>query len=441
MAFSHLIDHLLEDPGVASTLAALKQQSILIPDLGVPARAALTAAAITSHPGPTLVVASRADRAEELAAALAEYLPQRSVLAWPTPEALPYEQLPFDLQAATYRAALLSAVANPQTHPANTVVVTAARGLMQILMAPSELREATLTIRDGDQLSQDELLHWAVERGFSPAPIVYEPGQIARRGGILDLFPPGADEPYRIDFFGDEIDGIRPFDPHSQRSRDRLRELRLLPPADLPLARLRLAAEDLATLSTENLRAEVRTEWERTLSIMASGNTPPSLDLFAPYLLPISASLLDSPGSDALLVLDDPAAIDLIGSQFGRQAEELRDAFVNNGELPDGLRSPVVDWSGVRRTLAKRRSLALGTAWKGDKRRVFEVDVVEPPRFAGRLADVVDLVRERLFDGWRVVLATDQVDRLTELFEERDIFPRRERRRDASLAPTPLAPG
>lgn len=441
MAFSHLIGHLLEDPGVASALAALEKQSILIPDLGIPARAAIAAAAVDRHRGPALVVASRADRAEELAAALAEYLPQRSVLAWPTPEALPYEQLPFDLQAATYRAALLSAVANPQAGAADSVVVTAPHGLMQILMSPLELREATRIIRDGDRLSQDDLLHWAIEQGFSLAPIVYEPGQIARRGGILDLFPPGADEPFRIDFFGDEIDGIRPFDPHTQRSRERLHELQLLPPSELPLTRLRFAAEELATLSTENLRPEVRTEWERTLSIMETGNTPPSLDLFAPYLVPEPATLLDYIAKDALLILDDPASIDLIGSQLERQAGELRDAFVSNGELPEGLRSPIVGWTDTRRTLAKRRSLALGTAWKGDRRRVFEVEVIEPPRFAGRLAEAVDAVRERLIDGWRVVLATDQVDRLTEIFEERDVFPRRERRREASLAPTPLAPG
>src|SRR5262245_271334 len=113
MPFSHLIDHLREDPGVASALTALERQSILIPDLGVPARAALSAAAIDRHSGPALVVASRADRAEELAASLAEYLPQRRVLLWPAPEALPYEQLPFDLQSATHRAALLTEIASP----------------------------------------------------------------------------------------------------------------------------------------------------------------------------------------------------------------------------------------------------------------------------------------------------------------------------------------
>ena len=90
MAFSHLIDHLLDDPGVADAIAALERQSIVVSDLPVSARAALAAAAISRQSGPVLVAASRGDRAETLAAAIAEYLPTRSVALWPVPEALPY---------------------------------------------------------------------------------------------------------------------------------------------------------------------------------------------------------------------------------------------------------------------------------------------------------------------------------------------------------------
>src|SRR6185312_14593555 len=111
---------------------------------------------------------------------------------------------------------------------------------------------------------------------FELTPLVYEPGQIARRGGILDLYPPGAERPIRIDFFGDEIEAIRPFDPHTQRSLARLHAMDLLPPAELPLWRLRAAAAELASLDLEPLRPEVRAEWERMLEQMAAGQTPPS---------------------------------------------------------------------------------------------------------------------------------------------------------------------
>jgi transcription-repair coupling factor (superfamily II helicase) len=441
MAFSHLIDHLRDDPGVATVLAAIGRESVVVPDLPVSARNAVAAVAGSEHVGPILIVAARADRAEGLAAALGEYLPARPVLTWPAPEALPFEQLPFDLETATDRAALLDRLCRPSADSAAPVVVTPAHGLMQIVMPPDVLESTARALRVGDRVSQDEVLRWALDHGFDLTPLVTEPGQVARRGGILDLFPPGADEPVRLDFFGDEIEGIRPFDPHTQRSRERLRELRILPPAELPLARLRQAADQLSVLDLGTLRPEVQSEWTRTIDAMAAGRTPASLDLFAPYLVDPAATFLDYLGPDALVIVDELPAVDLVASQLERQAAELRDAFVANGELPAGLRSPIASWSSVRRALDARRMLALGAPPLDESLTPVDVALVEPPRFAGRLADAVEIVRERLQDGWRVVIATDQVDRLTELFEERDVFPRRDRRRAAESVPLPLPPG
>src|ERR671912_1918346 len=140
MALSHLVDHLLDDPGVADAITALERQSIVVSDLSIPARAALAAAAISRHSGPVLVAASRGDRAETLASAIAEYIPTRSIALWPAPEALPYEQLPFDLETATERAALLDSLSRPTQQELGTVLVTSAHGLMQIVMPPDVLR-------------------------------------------------------------------------------------------------------------------------------------------------------------------------------------------------------------------------------------------------------------------------------------------------------------
>jgi transcription-repair coupling factor (superfamily II helicase) len=440
MALAHLVDHLIEDPGVAAVLSTLATRTVTVPDLPASARAALAAAAISRHTGPVLVIASRGDRAETFASALGEYLPSRPAVTWPAPEALPYEQLPFDLETATDRAALLHRLAAPSSEP-GPVVVTPIHGLLQMLMSPEALLGAARRIRAGDRLAQDELLRWVLDHGFELTPLVHEPGQIARRGGILDLFPPGAERPVRIDFFGDEIEAIRPFDPHTQRSHDRLRAMDLLPPAELPLWRLRAAAAELANLDLQPLRPEVRAEWERMLEHMAAGQTPPSLDLFAPYLVAPAATLLDYFGPEALIIQEEPAAIDLAASQLERQAAELRDAFVANGELPEGLPSPIAAWSDVKQALHRRQTLDLGLTLSASERSLVGANIVEAPRFAGRLADLTDYVAEQLRNGWRVSIATDQVDRLTELFEERDIFPRRDRRRDARAAPTPLAPG
>jgi transcription-repair coupling factor (superfamily II helicase) len=441
MAFSHLIDHLRDDPGVATAITALERQSIVVPDLPVSARPAFAAAAMSGHFGSVLVAASRGDRAETLAGAIAEYVPTRPVALWPAPEALPYEQLPFDLETATERAALLDLLSRPAASEPGPILVTPAHGLMQIVMPPDVLRASIRLLRVGDRLSQEELLRWVTDHGYEATPLVLEPGQIARRGSILDLFPPGTDFPVRIDFFGDEIDAIRSFDPHTQRSHDRLRETRLLPPAELPMERLRNAADQLRELSLDGLRPEVRAEWGRTIELLESGQTPPSLDLFAAYLVDRPTTLIDYLAPDSLVIVDEPSAVELVASQLERQASELRDAFVANGELPAGIRSPIAPWSGVRQAVSARRVLSLGAPTDGELIPSQPVTLADAPRFAGRLDDVRQDVRLRLVDGWRIAIATDQVDRLTELFEEQDIFPRRDRRRDASAAPLPLAPG
>ena len=312
---------------------------------------------------------------------------------------------------------------------------------MQIVMPPDVLQASVRLLRVGDRLSQEHLLRWVTEHGYEATPLVLEPGQIARRGSILDLFPPGADLPVRIDFFGDEIDAIRSFDPHTQRSHDRLREIRLLPPAELPLERVKKAGAELHRLNLDGLRPEVRAEWTRTVEMLESGQTPPSLDLFAAYLVDRPTTLADYLRRIASSSSTNHPRLSWWRRNWSGKHSELRDAFVANGELPAGLRSPIAPWSRVRKALNARRVLSLGTPPDGEFLPIDTVTLVDAPRFAGRLGDVLDDVRQRLADGWRIAIATDQVDRLTELFEEQDIFPRRDRRRNASVAPLPLAPG
>src|SRR5215204_3013823 len=431
MAFSHLIDHLVDDPGVADAIAVLERQSIVIPDLPVSARTAVAAAAISNQTGPVLIAASRADRAETLASAIAEYIPERSVVLWPAPEALPYEQLPFDLETATERASLLDLLSRPAPSEPGPILVTPAHGLMQIVRPPDLLQASVRLLRVGDRISQEDLLRWVTDHGYEATPLVLEPGQIARRGGILDLFPPGADLPVRIDFFGDEIDAIRSFDPHTQRSHDRLTAIRLLPPAELPLERVRKAGAELRGLSLDGLRPEVRTEWSRTVEMLESGQTPPSLDLFATYLVDRPTTLTDYLSPQSLVIVDEPAAVDLVASQLERQANELRDAFIANGELPSGLRSPIAPWSRVRESLHTRRVLSLGTPDDSERLPSRTVTLADAPRFAGRLGDVLEDVRKRLADGWRIAIATDQVARLSEFSEGKHVLRRTDGRRNA----------
>ena len=101
------------------------------------------------------------------------------------------------------------------------VVVTPLQALLQPVPTAEALANASRTLRVGDSAPIEELTAWLADHGMERVEVVEVAGEFSVRGGILDIFPPNASEPARVEFFGDEIESIRPFDPESQRSLDR----------------------------------------------------------------------------------------------------------------------------------------------------------------------------------------------------------------------------
>ncbi|MFO7789410.1 MAG: transcription-repair coupling factor [Bacteroidales bacterium] len=109
------------------------------------------------------------------------------------------------------------------------VLVTYPEALAEAVVARKLLRDNTLTIRKGEELSMDFIVEMLDMYGFNREDFVYEPGDYAIRGGIVDVFSFSNDEAYRIEFFGDEIESIRSFDPHTQVSTEKLNRISVVP--------------------------------------------------------------------------------------------------------------------------------------------------------------------------------------------------------------------
>ncbi|MGB3544451.1 MAG: transcription-repair coupling factor, partial [Rubrivirga sp.] len=109
------------------------------------------------------------------------------------------------------------------------VLVTSVEALFERVPPPSTVKEETMSINVGDDAPPKELIERLTAQGFSLVEFVSEPGEIALRGGILDVYPFAGGYPVRLEFFGDEVDQIREFDPQSQRSVARLETARLVP--------------------------------------------------------------------------------------------------------------------------------------------------------------------------------------------------------------------
>jgi len=137
-------------------------------------------------------------------------------------EALPRPDEPLDSVFGT-RLRVLRALRTGQTK----IVVTCLPALLQPIPTLEEIAAGTRVFSVGESIDPDELLRWLVSQGCDRVPVIELPGEVAMHGGILDVFPPDASDPYRIEFFGDEIESIRRFDAGTQKKLEDTKRIEL----------------------------------------------------------------------------------------------------------------------------------------------------------------------------------------------------------------------
>jgi transcription-repair coupling factor (superfamily II helicase) len=155
-----------------------------------------------------------------------------SVVSLPARDVLPFQNLSPHPELQEERATALWKIATGTA----SIVVTPVAATAIRLRAPEFYTDLARTIRRGESLDTDALLAHLNTVGYAVADVVEMPGQYALRGGILDVYSPEAERPVRIEFFGDEVDSIRRFDPASQRSSNPVDEALLLPLTETPVS-------------------------------------------------------------------------------------------------------------------------------------------------------------------------------------------------------------
>jgi transcription-repair coupling factor (superfamily II helicase) len=151
------------------------------------------------------------------------------ILPFPAPGPPPFRGLPRHPEASLRRAAALLAAGRGRVR----ALVASPSGLLRPSLAKGLLETRVISVSQGDEMTPEILLEALDEGGYRREDPVTGPGQIALRGGILDIFPPDADAPVRLEFFGDTVESLRRFDPGTQRSEASLEHLEILPLSDL----------------------------------------------------------------------------------------------------------------------------------------------------------------------------------------------------------------
>ncbi|HEY1615707.1 MAG TPA: transcription-repair coupling factor [Rhizomicrobium sp.] len=185
--------------------------------------------------GLVLFVAADDLQAQAAAEAIAFFAPEAAVLPFPAWDCLPYDRVSPKPDIESRRLATLAVLANRSKDEGAAVVVTTVAALLQRVPPVSAIKDASFAARVGQAVEHDALVQFLVKNGYARASTVREPGDFALRGGIVDLWPPGSEEPLRLDFFGTTLDAIRRFDADTQLSTDQTDQITLLPASEAPL--------------------------------------------------------------------------------------------------------------------------------------------------------------------------------------------------------------
>ncbi|MBM3546770.1 MAG: transcription-repair coupling factor [Alphaproteobacteria bacterium] len=186
---------------------------------GVPegADARLVAGLVRTAPKrPVLHIARDDARLARLCEALAFFAPEIDVVAMPAWDCLPYDRVSPNPEIVARRIDALTRLSTVAAPAAGRIVVTTIAGALQRLPTREVFKASVRHLAKGSRANVNELVEFLRHTGYRRSDTVREAGEFALRGGILDVFPPGSGEPLRLDFFGDEIDGIRSFDPMTQ---------------------------------------------------------------------------------------------------------------------------------------------------------------------------------------------------------------------------------
>ena len=369
-----------------------------------------------------------AREAEELAAALGSLLGEDRVGYFPAWETLPHERLSPRSDTSGQRLAVLRRLAHPDPSDVRSgplqVVTTPVRSLLQPMVSGlGELTPVKLSV--GQDASMDDTITQLVEIGYARVEMVERRGEIAVRGGLLDVFPPTEEHPLRVEFWGDEVEEIRYFKAADQRSLAVAEDGLWAPPC----------RELLLTPSVRARARQLAAEWpglHDILGKMAEGITVEGMEALAPALTDKMDLLLDYLPRGAKVIACDPERIRARAADLVWTSQEFLEAsWVNaaaGGEVPIDLGEAAIRPIAAARAAAATLALPWWTITPfaaADSAHVvsphdtddFDGGVGEPapfpvsaepaPGYRGDTHRALADIRQWLADDWRVVLITE----------------------------------
>jgi transcription-repair coupling factor (superfamily II helicase) len=418
------------------------------------ARPYIAAGLATHRAAPLVILTTRAENAQRWLERLPTFLPPADqggppIFHFADPDALPYERIFWTDRTRQQRLTALAALQSRSGPP--PIIVASACAVMQKSLPAKELRMALRTLSTGSFVRLEEMLERWAQTGYNPVEVVEEPGTFARRGGIIDIWPPNLPHPVRIDLFGDEVESLRIFDPASQRSERRVDRIEIGPGSEAlskygpkALERMRGREEERergseddsafriphsafegSVLDDPRLLLAIREEVRQETDHLAESHSFRGIEWYIPYFYSRPASLLDHLPDNAILLIEDGAALVTEFEETTRRNEQIRAELIRSGELPENFASSFFTRAELVEQIRARKPLILGFGDLDGHAQSANTPLARAflpgPSFGGETKRLVREIEKYLSADHSVVLISRQAARIQEELTEAQI--------------------
>jgi transcription-repair coupling factor (superfamily II helicase) len=364
------------------------------------------------------VVTRNNEAAEEMLPVIQAYSeliggpPADAIVSLLARDVLPFQNLSPHPEIQEQRAIALWKIATG----AASIVIAPVGATALRLNAAEYYADLARTLRRGETFDLGKLLEHLNSVGYNSTDVVEMPGEYAVRGGILDVYSPDADRPVRVEFFGDEVESIRKFDPGTQRSAAPADEAVLLPLSETPVTEQLLGAIH-ARLSGKRVSGS---EEIIEQAIRAGGvNVFPGWEFYAP-VAGSSGTIFDLLPS-AAVIADEPELLSSELEQFWERVTEAHErSGIGNLVRPADLYVSAEEWPKKLQSLPGVDLEHLGVS-RGDNLETIEFHSQPSPRFHGSIPIMLEDVKKHLAANRRVLVAapnTGELERLADFLTE-----------------------
>jgi len=345
---------------------------------------------------PIVIVSDRFDHASRLFDEMGAWLPNSPCYLFSEPTPLFYEDATWDLSIRQERLRVLTLLSSynipfakkPVEPP---IIFTSTRALMTRTIPRRDFIRNCKKLTINNQVNSESLFADLYRLGYINSDIVLEPGQVSKRGGILDIWVPSADQPFRIEFFDVEIESIRKFDHATQRTLETLDEILITPAREFIVPE-----QDHDQVSTPDDAREFN----------------------IPLYHKAIESLVDHLPKRSLVFLIDPHMIEGNSNEIEEQAIKLRNELVTDGLLDEKFPVPYMAWGEIYDSMDSLTVYKFSHEVEGTPEEYFQDVLSHDERFAGKLKPFVAYLFEKVMAGDEVVLTSRQYERLQELWRE-----------------------